>query len=736
MTYGLVNLRVTSSNRPQTTWAQVKIGGGGYVTGIDKSTDETTIVCRNDTYGGHVWNSSTSSWDELITYSSMPAGALPDGTAGVFELRVAPSNSNRLYMMTNGSTYRSDNRGVTWVDVNMSYDTAGSELARGVTRFMGQKMAVDPINPDVVYLGTPTGGVYVTFNAGASWSQISTGSIPACSTTFGGVNPGHPGMCFDATSGSTGGKTNTIYIPVYGSGVYRSTNAGSTWASISSPLPKVRHAKVDQSGNYWAAGLNSDDSQSNLYKYSGSWSAQLSPATYGDAVDSLVIDPANASRVIIFGQKGEPSLSTNGGTSFGSAIPYTTASTAIPWLAYTSQTYMSMGDVIFVGSNEIWMANGIGVAKCTFSATPSSIVWNFDTTKGIENLTSNDVVVPPSPNNKLFCGAWDRAIHIVTDPTTYPSFHYPDNNFRMAWNTDWATSDPNFIALLSSFGDVTFSKFGWKSTDGGSTWAAFPTSPGSTGTIPLQSGGQWSINGGAIACASPTNIVAVPAGNNMPWYTKDGGTTWTEIVISGVPTSGETGFGWAYYNNFRCVCADRVTPNTFYLYNYLTGTNANTGKVYRSTNSGDTWSVIGDNVPNPSSFGSIKAVPGFAGHLFFNGGGAGGANPGNTRLMRSTDSGATWAEIPGYTIREPHALGFGAASPGQSYPSVAFAGWLDGVYGVWRSNDNCVTWRNMGTYPLGWLNRFISLDGSKEVYGTWYGAVVGLSYVYRTEAMQ
>lgn len=734
----LLRLGVITTVGTNGVWRQVKIGGGGYVTGIDKSTDETTIVCRNDTYGAHVWNSAVGVWEELITSGSMPSAftsLAPDGTAGVFEIRVAPSQPSRLYMMTNGSTYRSDNRGRTWVDVNMSYDVAGSELARGVTRFMGQKMAVDPINPDVVYLGTPSSGVYFTTNAGRTWTQISTGTIPACSTTFGGVNPGHPGICFDPTSGSTNGRTNTIYIPVYGSGVYRSTNAGSTWASISSPLPKVRHAKVDQSGNYWAAGLNSDDSQSQLYKYSGSWSAQLSPATYADAVDSMVIDSANANRVIIFGSKGEPTLSTNGGTSFGSAIPFTRTSSAIPWLAYTDERYMAMGDVIFVGSNEIWIAHGIGVAKCTFSGSPSSIVWDY-ITKGIENLTANDVVCPPSPNGKLFTAAWDRAIHIITDPETYPSFHYPDNQFRMAWNCDYATSDPNFVAHCSAWGSVTDSKFGFYTANAGSTWAAFPTTPGSTGTIPLQSGGQWTIIGGAIACASPTNIIIVPAGNNMPWYTKDGGTTWTEIVISGVPTSGETGFGWAYYNNFRCVCADRVNPNTFYLYNYLTGTNVNTAKLYRSTNSGDSWTAIGDNIPNASSFASIKAVPGNAGHLFFNGGGAGGANPGDTRLMRSIDSGATWAEISGYTIREPHALGFGKAAPGQSYPSIAFAGWLNGVYGVWRSDDNCISWSSMGTFPAGWLNRFISLEGSKEVYGTWYGAVGGLSYLYRTEAMQ
>src|SRR5207244_1672414 len=85
--------------------------------------------------------------------------------------------------------------------------------------------------------------------------------------------------------------------------------------------------------------------------------------------------------------------------------------------------------------------------------------------------------------------------------------------------------------------------------------------------------------------------------------------------------------------------------------------------------------------------------------LFLAGGGDGGGNPGNKKLLRSTDGGATLAEVSGYTIREPHALGFGKAAPGQSYPSVAFAGWLNGVCGVWRSDDNCCVMEQHGNFP-------------------------------------
>jgi hypothetical protein len=717
-----------------TTWRQVKIGGGGYVTGIDRSTDGTTIVARNDTYGAHVWNNSTGVWEELVTASSMPSALRqPEAHTGTTELRVAPSNPNRLYMMWTGKTFRSDDRGLTWTDLGRDWAPMNDPTGAGVTRFMGQRMAVDPINPDVVYQGTPSDGVWVTFNAGSTWAKISTSSIPVCSTTFAGVLPGHPGICFDPTSGTTGGRTNTIYIPVYGGSIYRSTNAGSTWASITSPLPKVRHAKVNSNGNYWIAGLTASEASSELYKWNGTaWSANLSAAgAFSDAVDSMVFDPADANRVIAFGSSGNPRLSINGGTSFGSQISFTRTSAAIPWLAYTDEAYMAMGDVIWVGSNEIWIAHGIGVAKCTFSGSPSSIVWDY-ITKGIENLTVNQVTCPP--NGNVIFSSWDRAIHVISDPETYPSVHYPDNQFRMAWNADYATSDPTYIAYTSMYGNVAFNKFGWRSTNGGGVWSTFPTIPGATGTIPLHDGTNWLKGGGGIACASPTNIVVVPANDALPWYTKDGGTTWTEILISGVPTSGTTGFSWTYLSPMKCVAADRVSANTFYLYNYVTA------KCYRSTNSGDSWTAMNSTaIPSGSTYGLLKSVPGQSGHLFLcggNEGSVGDTNPGGGILQRSTDGGATWAEISGHTFREVRCIGFGKNAPGQSYPSILLSGWRNGVYGQWRSDDNCVTWNSIGTFPLGWLNSVMSIDGSKEVYGTWYIAVAGLSYVYRTEAMQ
>ena len=50
-------------------WQPVKIGAGGWLTGIDIAADGT-MVARTDTYGAYIWNGTA--WTQLVTVGSMP----------------------------------------------------------------------------------------------------------------------------------------------------------------------------------------------------------------------------------------------------------------------------------------------------------------------------------------------------------------------------------------------------------------------------------------------------------------------------------------------------------------------------------------------------------------------------------------------------------------------------------------------------------------------------------------
>lgn len=143
-------------------WKTVAIGAGGWLVGIDVALDGTKVV-RTDTYGAFIWNGS--SWTQLVTVTSMPNDSL--FAPFVYELRIAPSNSEILYMQMTDGLYKSVNKGVNWVKT--SFPVTGLESSQN--RMDGQKMAIDPTNPNIVFAGTTKDGLWVTRDGGSTWPE-------------------------------------------------------------------------------------------------------------------------------------------------------------------------------------------------------------------------------------------------------------------------------------------------------------------------------------------------------------------------------------------------------------------------------------------------------------------------------------------------------------------------------------------------------------------------------------
>jgi len=693
----------SSPAQSATGWNVLKVGAGGYLSGIDISNDGTTKVVRTDTYGAYIWDSTSSKWKQLVNPSSMPAAyVMPSMNGPVHELRVAPNLATRMYMATGGTVFRSDNRGQTWSKLPMS---DGALLGSDGYRTWGQKMAIDPINPDVVYLGTPDSGLFRTVDGGQTWTQIT--AVPNAGQANGTYAAGYTGIAFDPTSGSTNGKTNTIYVPGFGNGVYRSTDAGNTWALLSGGPTTVQHAKVASDGSYYAAGLDGS-----LWRYRvGAWQ-NITPQ-YTNVI-TVAIHPQNTSLIIAQSDSGQINISRDGGATWSGRLTQTRQANDIPWLAWTNEGYMSASDIQFdpLNPNTIWFAEGIGVWTTDVSTTPATVVWDSHSA-GIEQLCTNEIVVPPGGNPIV--ASWDRPIFDITNPDVYPSTHGPDRNdsILMGWSVDWASSQPSFVVGLMNW---AHEDSGY-STDGGATWQKFASYP------PLFSNGKL---GGGIAASTPSNFVWFPNNNGTPYYTLDGGATWTQATFPNAPTGSETGWGWAHYFKRQIVTADRVLPNTFYANNYLTG-------LYRSTDGGKTWAQIyNKSVGEWAGYhAKLRSVPGQAGHLFFSSGTQGSGtdmHPGNIPFRRSTDGGVTWSDVPG--AMEVLAFGFGKAAVGQTYPAIYIAGWVNGIYGIYRSKDNATTWEPLGAWPTNSLDMAVTIEGDMNVYGRVYLGFGGSGSAY------
>ena len=364
---GALALLISGGAHAATNWQDLKVGGGGFVRGLIVHSDGT-MVGRTDSSGAYLWNGS--SWVQLVTNTSMPASYIASrpidvggasGGAGVYEVAIAPQNSNIMYMNFGGLIFSSTNKGTTWTQTNFPSQGAGCSPNDSYAQ-NGQKMAVDPNNSNVVYAGTETNGMYVTTNGGSSWTQAS--GVPV------GTGAGITGILFYPGGGTVGGVTQVIYASSNGGGVYHTTNGGSNWALLSGGPTKVVYAAIDSSGNYYAVG----NGGANLFKYSGGkWSIIAAPGS-GDILQSVAVNPFNISEVVATGVGGQLYISNNAGSSFAAINRDTSLSTpAIPWLLDANSFngspspyfYLDTGGLAFspVTNGLLYLSGGTGMWK-------------------------------------------------------------------------------------------------------------------------------------------------------------------------------------------------------------------------------------------------------------------------------------------------------------------------------------------------------------------------------------
>src|SRR5581483_3787458 len=703
------------------TWQTLKVGAGGWVTGLDIAPDGT-MVGRTDTYGAYIWNGTQ--WQQLVTATSMPTAFTTQdaiqpmyGQQGVDEIQIASSNSSIMYMMYDGYLFKTTNKGTTWTQLT-SFN-GGTQVASGSNdasyRMDGQRMAIDPNNANVVYVGTIQNGLFVTTDGGNTWSSVA--SVPG-STQVGGAYPGITGILFDpAAGGTTGGKTNTIFASSWGNGVYESTNAGASWTHLTGGPSNVLEAAVSSTGVYYAVG----DGGTDLWAFANNtWTELLTPsAVGGNSLQGVAIDPSNPSEIVTITGGGSLNISYDGGATWsGDNWAESLASQDIPWLAGVAggnlNEYMAVGGIQFnpLIPNQLIVSDGIGVWNTTIPtsnfAWSTPVTWN-DQSAGIEQLVAWQIVAPPGGSPVL--ASMDRAFFQITDPTAYPSSYGPvmGGTTATGYSLDYASSTPSFLVGIAEWGT---DQSGY-STDGGKTWTQFQTK------IP---GAAVTSRGGTIAASTPTDIVWAEAGGHDPYYTLDGGQTWNPITLPGV--SDWSNFDTQYYTDTRTVAADRVLANTFYLYYPGNG-------VYESTNGGVSWTQmysgsISGRAALDSWNSSLQSVPGQAGNLFFTAGSLGGTQPDGVGFYRSTDQGKTWSAVA--NVQDVYCFGYGAAAPGQSYPAIYIVGYVNNVYGIWQSNDNAQSWTQIGTNPINSIDSINTISGDPNVYGQVYVGFSGSGY--------
>lgn len=694
-------------------WKRMKIGGGGYVTGLDISPAEKDLVyVRTDVAGAYRWDPAAAAWRQLVTTKTMPAGVLSYGKhGGVDSLVGAPSDPNVAYMAFaatpygggDGQIYRSLDRGETWTASDFLRHKVKME-PNGEGRQEGERLAVDPADRDVVYFGSISHGLWTTADGGGTWARVP--AIPA-GTPEHGVNT----VVFDGASGTADGKTRVIYVTVMGGGVYRTANAGRDWARISDAGPgdagKPRDAAIGRDRSYYVAYDNQGGATGSVWRYSpdGTWTDITPPPPAGGnkAWWAVAVNPADPAQVVAMIQGGRCFVSSDQGASWTSH-GFRLVSPEIRWQREQSNHYLSVGQLAFdpFAPGRLWFAEGFGVWRATLPVTTPEIEWRT-ISEGIEETCGNDLVAPPG--GRPVAAMWDLGVVHFSDPDSYSAEKSPPG-FMSAWALDWCATEPTFLVgvLRSQVSSVPHPRSSGYSTDGGRSWTRFAALVDGTAPPELDYGVI------AVSADSPDNIVWAPSGKKLPYFTKDRGATWTRATMEGVTA---TGFG-GHYSPQKPLSADRVSAGTFYFYHPDAG-------MFRSTDGGAHFARLHATPQGGRTNAILKSTPGKAGHLWFAAGFGGG-------LARSTDGGATWESVPApHTI---HNVGLGKARREDAYPTLFVAGMERQGPGVFRSTDEGRSWERISGYPLGVADWIDAVEGDKDVFGRVYIGFAGSGFAY------
>jgi hypothetical protein len=735
-------------------WKSVQIVGGGFVDGIIfHPTAKGVCYCRTDMGGAYRRNEKTLKWEPLLDWVSYEDRNL----MGVESIALDPSDPNRVFLSCGtytfpdvpyGAILRSNDRGKTFLRSDVPFKMGGNENGRG----NGERMAVDPNDGDIIYLGTRYAGLWKSIDQGVSWIQdlnfpditeIPPDSIkdPRELRRWEWQNRGC-GIVFvilDSQSGLKGKSSSTIYVGVSlmnRNNLFRSTNYGKSWHPVPNQPTQYRptHAVLSSDGimyvTYGSSPGPTPMRDGGVWKFNSNndeWT-EITPDKpdpnkkrfFGYAAVS--VDAQNPKTLIVssydrYGKDGGEDIfrSTDEGQTWkqvfqggSGTFDYSLA----PYVAHTGIHWLFDIEIDPFDSNHAIFTTGYGGHE-TFNLTDLDISnptkWSIMST-GIEETVALELLSPPKGAHLISAiGDYGGFVHWDLDKPS-PEGNFDSPRFGNTNSVSCAENNPDIVVRVGRAANDNPNKNIGYSLDGGKTWQSTTSMPhpeSRLGNITVSSDGTtWLWSPDPIRGGFGSDRVSQP----LPvYFTSDKGASWFEC--KGIP------------NNTR-VIADRVNPKKFYAMDLFSG------KLFISKDGGMNFSESSLNLPggipaskenrgdNRGGQDRIYATPGKEGDLWiaaFDG------------LYYSDDKGNTFSKIE--SVHEIHGFGFGKGLPDINYSALYFIGVVNGVRGIFRSDDIARNWIRINDDQHQWGMLF-HITGDPNKYGRVYVGTHGRGIFY------
>jgi len=569
----------------------------------------------------------------------------PEG-GSITAVAIDPVTPGTLYAGTGAGVFKSTNHGGTWTAMNSGLP----EYPDGTIDV--RALALDPVTPSTLYAAVRTStsaGVFKSTDAGASWASTGLSDVYVYSPVIAiAIDPITP---------------STLYAGTYGSGLRKSTDAGATWHT---------------------------------------------PTTGINVFNSLAIDPKTPTTVYAGADDKGVFKSTDGGAHWAAGTGFLPSSSTVTAVVIDPVTPSTV------------YAAATGTAGAVYKSTDAGANW-----KALDTGTLNDaveaVVMDPIEPATLYVGT-TRILKSTDAGATWKSASVglPKNMAVSAVAIDPFAPSTVYAGTGGFWGSDGLGVF--RSTDAGATWSH--TSTGLP-AVPL--------NTLVVDPAAPDTLYGTIGA--FFFKSKDAGETWTATglgdytaslgidpftpstlyvgtVYSGVRKSTDGGVSWTAagpgFSDVFAIAIDPLTPDRMYT--------VAQGTVMKSTDAGATWSDVGptcatldlessgfcpgvcgrveahtlaiDPVTSATLYAYVEVAPP---PCFFAAVRTADRHEQRNALVKSTDGGATWNEV-GTGLRTDYSVVTLAIDP--SAPRTLYAG-TDGV-GVFKSTDAGVTWVGTG----------------------------------------
>lgn len=622
------------------------------------------------TNNGTTWTPQTDDYPSFNVSYNNNSGAIA----------FSASSPNIVYANTQpaedgwGGVIESTDGGSTWNEIATYNNILGTNYYTNM-----RDMLVDPANPNNVefdcryswYVG-PTwgnlGGVYKSTNGGTTWTNTFQGCI------------GIPGPCLVASSSNFSNQyfanaSNIGSNPT--AGIYRSTNAGTSWSVVSGPWSSVSGlsdlyvaiAPSDQNTVYVIAATGDYAyNPSGFYMTSDAWDPTPVWTTLTAPIsspDGFKVNPTNSQMIYLdFYNYYCNSPCTDSWTNYETFNVANGTNSA--WTEYYAGNSPFHAD----GRELCWQSNTNLLASCDggiFLSTDSGNTFNDINEGGLQTMMiygHSGSVQPGYPSNLVGGGTQDNGTQLSigggvfaqslaggdgssnqqdffgdaagalgtssngtmyrsTNPSVWnnPSFYYTTTGQQVGSLTGIQATcrsynNQNYVLAGASTTLYQATDFWSNPTSTNVVWTNISSSIAPTGNIQYIE----------YALSDTTNkTIAFTDAKNEIWVTSNGGTSWNGPVTNGLPNL-----------NITQVTFNPANANTLYaVYSGYDGTPS--GHIFVTANAlaaSPTWTSIDDGVNIPHN--CIAVDPNTPADIFV------GTDIG---MLYSTNSGTSWTAM-------------------------------------------------------------------------------------------